>query len=118
MTTQQMIDAIRKGDRLGHATMQKIADELVALKVESESGWHLARDAARGLGVECDIDLGHKAEQMNKECERLRAALGKIYQDDQHPNYDDPTTPIIGSAGTVAWKALNYTENGGFVGND
>jgi len=112
-TTQEMVDAIRKGDKLGFAAMQKIADELVALKVESESGWHLARDAARGLGVECDSDLGHEAEQMNKECDRFRAALGKIYKDDQRPNYDDPTTPIVGSAGKIAWKALNRTENGG-----
>lgn len=28
MTTNEMIDAIRKGDRLGHKTMQSIADKL------------------------------------------------------------------------------------------
>lgn len=32
MTTQEMIDAIRKGDRLGHKAMQAIAEELADLR--------------------------------------------------------------------------------------
>lgn len=48
---------------------------------------------------------------MERKIERLRVALWSIYEDDQHPNYKDPITPILGKSGKVAWEALQATKD-------
>jgi len=59
----------------------------VKMILEAEGGWHLAEDAARGLGVECDGDLGHEAEQIRKDRDTLRESVEWFLQafDMPHP---------------------------------
>ena len=50
-------------------------DRALRAEAEKESGWHLAGDAASGLRVLCDGDLGHEAQQIREERDSLRKAL-------------------------------------------
>lgn len=55
-----------------------LKDENEHHEKEREAGWQLAGDAARGLRVECDGDLGHEAEQIRAERDALWVALRLI----------------------------------------
>jgi len=52
--------------------------ELEAEEEERKAGWQLAGDAARGLRVECDGDLGHEAEQIRAERDDLQAFNARV----------------------------------------
>lgn len=96
-TAQEMIDAIRKGETFRNPAMQKIGNML---------------ESQQGQIAEYKEHFEYN-QAIAKERDQLRKVLGAIYLEDQHPNYDDPTSPIIGSLGKMSWKALNRTENGG-----
>ena len=73
LTTQQMIDTIRKGDRLGHEFLQGVADRLESLEAETrERGEKLGRLRTRIEGEEA------RNFELEAENERLRRAIKNV----------------------------------------
>lgn len=67
---------IYDGDRPICEMCKGTNQEDVKMILEAKSGWHLARDAANGLRVELDGDLGHEAAQLRQELDRLNQHAG------------------------------------------
>ncbi|NDV19248.1 hypothetical protein GO013_07420 [Pseudodesulfovibrio sp. JC047] len=107
--TQQLIDWLKANqDKMTDKKSTEIVDclegQVVALNTLMD-----AFEYEHSARKEYSSRLG----ELEAEARRLRKVLSTIYGEDQHPNYDDPTSPIIGSLGKMAWKALNRTQNGG-----
>lgn len=69
---------IYDGDRVVCEMSNESTDKDVKLILEAPSGWHLAGDAARGLKVELDGDLGHEADQIRTRHDEMVAAIKEV----------------------------------------
>ncbi|GAB6125052.1 hypothetical protein [Humidesulfovibrio idahonensis] len=61
-------------------TNETLRDLLDDAEEERKAGWQLAGDAARGLNVMCDGDLGHEAEQIRAARKNAEAELQRIME--------------------------------------
>ena len=96
-TLKALAEAIKHNQKLiadRDSTIASLKVENTAIRSERDSGWHLADDAARGLGVECDGDLGHEAEQIRKERDSMRESVEWFLQAFDMPH---PTSTTLNS---------------------
>lgn len=111
---------IHDGDRDICEMCKSATPEDVVMILESQSGWHLAEDAARGLRVECDGDLGHEAEQIRKQRDAALKFIADLEKEAKilpmgHENEQRGKS----SYNWTMWFVRRFNEavNGGRVGN-
>jgi hypothetical protein len=102
LTTQQMIDTIRKGDKLGHDFLQAVADRLGNQELDLLT-------CLAGAGESEAFAKAH-IHDLEADNERMREALRFYAEGDWNDNYPGgvvvPNTCCTIDTGSVAKKAL------------